>query len=120
MEEELHHVPLPCPVSIFPLVPAQVIVKYRKERGEERTARFTRRIDPPSAYSFCKMKAFSASIYGGEEVKVVYIIFIMLLFLISYCYFIIIIILYYRIVILRSTYSYLYPCMYSSIYRIVM
>ena len=42
-------------------------MKYRKERGEERTARATTRIDPPHEHGG-KLRAFAASIYSDEEV----------------------------------------------------
>lgn len=46
----------------------QTAVAYVKERSEERTARFTTRIDPPTDYEERKMRAFNASIYGDDKV----------------------------------------------------
>jgi hypothetical protein len=40
---------------------------YIKEHAEERTARFTTRIEPPSSYGMQKMKAFAASCYSDDR-----------------------------------------------------
>jgi len=47
----------------------KMMMAYARERAEEKTARFTSRVDLPSDHNDRKMKAFAASCYADDKLK---------------------------------------------------